>query len=153
MQHKKYALTAALVIGLVTVAILACSIHSAANTPLATAFAPSPYQSINYPNPINKNVTIVGTMTSSVVSPTCALAEPPCAIANSPLYYVTVNGWNYRLIFPNSTKLPLPLNHSQISVTGIYVTPSTYQANQWSPQMYFRGDIYVTSYTYVSPYV
>ena len=89
-------------------------------------------------------------MTSSIVTPTCALSTPPCAIANSPLYYITVNGWNYRLIFSNSTKLPL--NHAHIMVTGIFVTPSTYQATQWMPEMSFRGDIYVTAYSYESPY-
>ena len=151
MQHTKYILAVALVMGLMIVAFQVSSIHSSPTNASTMAFAPGPSQSINYPNPINKNVTIVGTMTSSIIAPACSLAAPPCAIANSPLYYITVNGWNYRLIFPNSTKLPL--NHSQISVTGIYVTPSTYQASEWTPQMYFRGDIYVTSYTYVSPYV
>jgi hypothetical protein len=114
------------------------------------SFAPEVNGQINYPNPANGNVTVAGTMTSSIVSPVCALSTPPCAIANSPLYYITVNGWNYRLIFSNSTKIPL--NHAMITVTGVYVTPSTYQASQWTPQITFHGDIYVITYSYVSPY-
>ena len=151
MQRTKYILAAALVMGLMIVAFQVASLHPTPTNTAEMSFAPGPSQQINYPNPINKNVTIAGTMTASFVAPTCSLSAPPCAIANSPLYYLSVNGWNYRLIFPSSTKLPL--NHAQISVTGVYVTPSTYQASQWTPQMYFRGDIYVTSYTYVSPYI
>lgn len=132
------------------IALQASSGHS--NTkPLTLSFAPGPNDQISYPNPINKNVTVAGTMTSAIVSPTCSLATPPCAIADSPLYYITVNGWNYRLIFSNSTKLPL--NHANIMVTGVFVTPSTYQASNWMPEIYFRGDIYVITYSYVSPYI
>jgi hypothetical protein len=67
------------------------------------------------------------------------------------LYYITVNGVNYRLIFPVSMKLPI--NGLRIMVTGTYVTPSTYQSSQWTPELYFGGDIYVISYSYVSPYL
>jgi hypothetical protein len=88
-------------------------------------------------------------MTSAVVSPACALSSPPCAISDSPLYYITVQGWNYRLIFANSTKPPL--NHAKVVVTGVFVTPSTYVASAWTPQISFRGDIYVISYAYLSP--
>jgi len=62
------------------------------------------------------------------------------------VYYITINGVNYRLIFPASMKPPT--NDLPIIVTGSYVTPSTYQSNQYTPQLYFRGDIYVTSYSY-----
>jgi hypothetical protein len=65
------------------------------------------------------------------------------------LYYITVNGVNYRLIFPASMKLPIA--GAQILVTGVYVTPSTYQASQWASQVSFRGDIYVIKYSYVFP--
>jgi hypothetical protein len=118
--------------------------------PTFTQFFAAGPGDINYPNPISQNVTVAGVMTSLVVSPACALSNPPCAIANSPIYYITVNGWDYRLIFPNSTTVPV--NHAHILVTGRFVTPSTYQANLWTPQMYFRGDIYVTTYSYVFPY-
>jgi hypothetical protein len=64
------------------------------------------------------------------------------------LYYITIDGVNYRLIFPASIKPPI--NGLQIIVTGTYLTPSTYQSNQYTPQLYFRGDIYVISYSYVS---
>jgi hypothetical protein len=149
MQRTKYILTTAIVIGLMIAAIQASSIYLTTKKP-NLSFAPSANSQINYPNPINKNVTVVGTMTSSIVAPVCSLSNPPCAISDSPLYYVTVNGWNYRLIFSNSTKIPL--NHAKITVTGVYVTPSTYQSNQWTPQISFHGDIYVITYSYVSPY-
>jgi hypothetical protein len=144
-------LASGLVIALVIVAFYATSIGTTTTRPPALAFAPASPEQVSYPNPINKNVTVVGTMTNSIVSPVCSLSTPPCAITNAPLYYITVNGWNYRLIFSNSTKLPL--NHSNIMVTGVYVTPSTYQASQWMPQIYFRGDIYVITYSYASPYI
>jgi len=149
VQRKKYILASALAIGLMIVAFQVSAMHSA-TTNSALSFAPGANDNINYPNPVDRNVTVVGTMTSSTVSPACSLSTPPCAISNSPLYYITVNGWNYRLIFPNSTKIPL--NHATIVVTGLYVTPSTYQASQWTPQISFHGDIYVITYSYVSPY-
>ncbi len=153
MRTVKGVIAAAIVIGLMIVAFQAYSIFSASTAPSTQSnqsFAPSPGD-ISYPNPLNPNVTLVGTMTSLSVAPVCSLSNPPCAISNHPLYYITVNGVDYRLVFPNSTKLPQ--NNARISVTGVFVTPSTYQASQWTPQMYFRGDIYVTSYTYVSPYI
>jgi hypothetical protein len=148
MRRAKYLLAAILAIGLIAVAFQAYSTYSANSAQPTTAFAPGP-GGINYPNPISPNVTVSGVITSSTISPACSLSSPPCAISDSPLYYITANGWNYRLIFPNSTKIPL--NHSHIFVTGVYVTPSTYQASQWTPHMYFRGDIYVTNYYYISP--
>ena len=149
MHRAKYALAAALAIALTIVAIQAYSMKPSA-TVQSTAFAPGPANGINYPNPISQNVTLPGVMTSAVVAPVCALSNPPCAISNSPLYYITVNGVNYRLIFSNSTKVPS--NRSRILVTGVFVTPSTYPASQWTPQISFRGDIYVITYTYLSPY-
>jgi hypothetical protein len=133
------------------IAAFQVSIHSSTTKPSTLSFAPGPAGQINYPNPINKNVTVAGIMTSASVAPACSLSTPPCAISNSPLYYITVNGWNYRLIFPNSTRIPL--NHANIMVTGEFVTPSTYPTTQWTPAIYFRGDIYVISYSYVSPYI
>jgi len=121
-------------------------------TPTATLFSSaSPESGENYPNPVNPNVTLTGVLTLTMVSPTCALANPPCAMSAGSLYYITVNGVNYRLIFPSSMKLPV--KGLRIMVTGTYVTPSTYQASQWTPQMSFTGDIYVISYSYVSPYI
>jgi len=100
-----------------------------------------------YPNPGFPNVTEIGMMRSLTVSPACSLNNPPCAISTAPLYYITVNGANYRLIFPNS--MALPKNGAHIIVTGRYVTPSTYKAEQWMPALVFRGDIYVQTYSYV----
>lgn len=115
----------------------------------ALSFAPSS-GNISYPNPANPNVTLTGLLTSTVVSPTCALSSHPCAMSGGALYYITLNGVNYRLIFPASMKLPISGLH--IMVTGTYVTPSTYQSSQWTPELYFGGDIYVISYSYVLPY-
>ena len=150
MKRAKYILTAVLMIALAAVAIQIYSSNSTANQTLSSpSFGPG-LAGINYPNPIHQNVTLTGVMTSSTVSPACKLSSPPCAVADSPLYYITVNGWNYRLIFSNSTKAPL--NHARIVVTGVFVTPSTYQPSLWSPQLSFHGDIYVISYYYPSPY-
>ena len=148
VRNSKYVLAAVAIISIMALAFYAYPTQNKAPT-VTSAFAPGP-SDISYPNPIAQNVTVMGSMTASIVSPACALSSPPCAISDSPLYYITVGGWNYRLIFPNSTKIPL--NHARIVVTGIFVTPSTYKADQWLPQMYFRGDIYVITYSYVSPY-
>jgi hypothetical protein len=137
-----------LVFGILTVAFGVYAITSSTVSHSTQLFAPGP-NGINYPNPISQNVTVYGVMTSSVVSPACALSTPPCAISDNPLYYITVGGWNYRLIFPNSTKPPL--NHSHLIVTGVFVTPASYVASQWTPQISFRGDIYVISYSYIFP--
>ena len=151
MKRARYILTAVLVIAFITVVFQIYPSNSVTNQTLSSpSFGPELASGINYPNPIHQNVTLTGVITGSVVAPACKLSNPPCAIADSPVYYITVNGQDYRLIFPNSTKVPL--NHAHIEVTGVFVTPSTYQANLWNPQMYFRGDIYVISYYYPSPY-
>ena len=151
MKRLRYVLPGVLLIAVIAVAFQIYSSNLVANQTLSSpSFGPGLASGINYPNPIHQNVTLTGVMTASVVSPACRLSSPPCAIADSPVYYITVNGQDYRLIFPNSTKVPL--NHAHIEVTGVFVTPSTYQANLWNPQMYFRGDIYVISYYYVYPY-
>jgi len=150
VKRAKYTLAAVLVIAFISVAF-AVAIYSSNSVPNHMLSSPGPETTgPSYPNPISQNVTLTGVMTASVVAPTCALANPPCAIAASPLYYITVNGRNYRLIFSNSTTLPM--NHAHISVTGVFVTPSTYKSNLWAPQMQFQGDIYVISYYYLSPY-
>jgi len=154
MKRDRYILASVLVIAFIAAAfaVATYSSNSVANPMFASpAFGPGIETSgPNYPNPLHQNVTLTGVMTSSVVAPTCALANPPCAIADSPLYYITVNGQNYRLIFSNSTQPPM--NHARISVTGVFVTPSSYKSNLWNPAMQFHGDIYVIEYFYVSPY-
>jgi hypothetical protein len=149
VRRAKYVLIAVVAIALAIVALQTYSTNSNMIVRLAPVLAPG-NGDINYPNPLNPNVTVTGLMTSVVVAPTCSLSSPPCAVADSPLYYVRVNGWNYRLIFPSSMKLPA--NRAHILVTGVFITPSTYQASLWMPEMSFRGDIYVLSYSYVSPY-
>jgi hypothetical protein len=94
------------------------------------------------------NVTVIGTIGTYTVSPACSLATPPCAITESVVYYVTVNGRNYRLLFQNRTSVPDPLLGSLAVVTGLYVTPSTFKANDWTPVLSFYGDIYVQVITY-----
>ena len=95
-------------------------------------------------------MTLSGPVTATVVSPMCAFyANPPCAVWIGTLYYFTIDGANYRLIFPATMKPPT--NGARIIVTGNYVTPSTYQPNQYSPVLSFRGDLYVTSYSYAPP--
>jgi len=149
MRAVKYVLAAVVTLGIIIAAFQAYSIKPMATHP-AAYFAPSASGSINYPNPISQNVTLTGVMTDIQVAPACSLSYPPCAISDTPLYYITVNGWNYRLIFSNKTVIPQ--NRAIIIVTGIFVTPSTYKASQWTPQLYFRGDIYVIYYVYGSPY-
>jgi len=149
VRQAKYVLLPLVAITLVAVAFQLYPTMSHTSVPMA-AFAPSPAGQIIYPNPISQNVTLTGVMTSLQVAPACSLSNPPCAISDSPLYYITVNGRNYRLIFSNSTTIPM--NRSDIMVTGVFVTPSTYEATQWTPQMYFSGDIYVITYSYASPY-
>jgi hypothetical protein len=108
-----------------------------------------------YPNPIGeKNVTVIGVIKASTVAPVCSLTNPPCAIPNAAIYYVDVNGRNYRMILPNSIVIPPKLIGSNAVVTGIYVTPSTFQPNQWTPTLSFAGDIYVLKirYFYTQPF-
>ena len=93
------------------------------------------------PGPIN--VTVIGVMRTSILAPTCSLYNPPCAIPDTSIYYIVVNGRNYRLLFQNSTLVPNNVTGSNAVVTGLYVTPSTYNADQWTPIMSFYGDIYV----------
>jgi hypothetical protein len=45
------------------------------------------------------------------------------------------------------------MNGARIIITGVFVTPSSFHPNQWTPQIYFRGDIYVLSFSYASPYL
>ena len=52
------------------------------------------------------NVTVLGTIKASTVAPACSLSNPPCTIPETSIYYVVVNGRNYRLVFSNTTELP-----------------------------------------------
>ncbi len=99
-------------------------------------------------NPSGVNVSVIGVLKGSSVTPACSLSNPPCAAVDTSIYYVVVSGWNYRLIFPNSTQSPDVFGH-RVLVTGLYITPSSYDSTQWTPSIYFRGDIYVQTITYL----
>ena len=98
--------------------------------------------------PLGMNVTVIGTIGTYTLAPACSLTNPPCAITETVVYYVTVNGRNYRLLFQNRTLVPDPLLGSYAVVTGLYITPSTFRANDWTPVLDFYGDIYVQVITY-----
>ena len=95
-----------------------------------------------------KNVTVLGVLVFSSISPSCSLSTPPCAIDNSWIYYVIVNGRNYHLIFSNTTSVPQNVNGWNVIVTGSYITPSTFNAHNWTPDLNFQGDIYVHRISY-----
>jgi len=95
-----------------------------------------------------KNVTVLGVIVFSSITPACSLSTPPCAIDNSWLYYVIVNGRNYRLIFSNTTSVPHAVNGWNVIVTGSYITPSAFQSHSWTPDLNFQGDIYVQRISY-----
>lgn len=144
MRRGKFILGTVLLSAIVVVAFQAYLLSSLTSS---LASNPSFSPSNNNPKPTNSTLTLTGPITTTAVTPICATyANPPCAAWVGTLYYITINGVNYRLIFPASMKLPI--NGLQIIVTGTYVTPSTYQSNQYAPRLSFRGDIYVTSYFY-----
>jgi len=144
MRRGRFILGAVLVSAIVVVAFQAYLLSSLTSS---LASSPSFSPSNNHPESTNPTLTLTGPIRTTAVSPMCALySNPPCAMWIGTLYYITIDGANYRLIFPASMKPPK--NGLQIIVTGTYVTPSTYQSNQYTPQLSFRGDIYVTSYSY-----
>ena len=143
MRRGRFILGAVLVSAIVVVAFQAYLLSSLTSSiPTSPSFSPSN----NYPNPTKSPLTLTGPIRTATVSPMCAFyANPPCAAWVGTLYYITINGVNYRLIFPASMKPPI--NGLQIVVTGTYVTPSTYQSNSYTPRLSFRGDVYVMSYS------
>jgi len=93
--------------------------------------------------PIHENVTVRGTLKVLTLAPTCRLAANPCSIPDTQIFYIVVNGRNYRLISSGTVQIPASLAGSSIGVTGLFVTPSTFQADQWTSRPFFFGDIYV----------
>jgi len=141
MRRGRLIYGAVLVSAIVVVVFQAYLLSSLASSLASSRSYFSPSNS--YANP---TLTLTGQITATPVSPACALyANPPCAAWVGTLYYITIQGENYRLIFPTSMKPPV--NGDNISVTGTLVTPSSYQTYQYTPPLYFRGDIYVTSYS------
>lgn len=109
--------------------------------------APNPLMTGPTTIPAGMNVSVIGTLKNYKVAPACSLSNPPCAIFDTVLYYVVVNGRNYRLIFSNGTQ-SIPNTGSYVVVTGLYITPSTYAASQFTPYLQFYGDIVVTTISY-----
>ncbi len=145
MRRERFILGAVLVSAIIVIAFQAYLLSSLTSS---VASSPSFSPSNNYPTDQPSTLTLTGPLTTTAVSPVCALySSPPCAIWVGTLYYITINGVNYRLIFPTSMKPPPPINGIRIIVTGTYVTPSTYQYYQYTPQLSFRGDMYVISYS------
>jgi hypothetical protein len=102
--------------------------------------------------PRYQNVSVLGTLKVLKLAPACSLAVNPCSTPVSQIFYVVVNGRNYRLVPPYSMKIAESLTGSSVVVSGLYVTPSTFQADQWVPPLFFFGDIYVYSIWYFSRY-
>jgi len=93
--------------------------------------------------PLHENVTVLGTLRSLTLAPTCSLATNPCSNPETQVFYVVVNGRNYRLMLSDKMEIPMSLDGSRVVVSGLFITPSTFQADQWAPPLFFFGDIYV----------
>jgi hypothetical protein len=150
MRRERYVIVAIVIIALTIVTVpyyhafdFRSSTAVSQNQPaLSPPMVPNPSYGLGAKLP-GVNVTVLGVMKASVVAPTCSLSNPPCAILDTSIYYVVVNGRNYRLIFQNSTSIPVNVTGSNVVITGLYVTPSTFNADQWTPAISFYGDIYV----------
>jgi len=154
MTRERYVIVAIVIIALTIVAVpyyhaydLRSSTAAKQNQPTFSPSESSPSLSPPVRTP-GVNVTVLGVLKASILAPTCSLSNPPCAIPDTSIYYVVVNGRNYRLIFQNSTMIPPKVTGSNAVVTGLYVTPSTYNPDQWTPTMSFYGDIYVQKVTF-----
>jgi len=150
MARERYAVA---VIVIIAFTILAIPLYNAYElrtpNPVIQNAMPQPNDNNGFPpNPRGYNVTVLGVMKASEVDPTCALSTPPCAITPTSIYYVVVNGRNYRLIFSNNTFIPANVTGTNVVITGAYVTPSSFNADQWTPSITFYGDIYVFKVTF-----
>ena len=102
--------------------------------------------------PIHENVTVLGTLKVLTLAPTCSLAVNPCSNPETQIFYVVVNGRNYRMILSDKVRVPASLAGSSVVVSGLFVTPSAFQADQWVPPLFFFGDIYVRVIWYYNVY-
>lgn len=157
MTRERYAIAAIVIIALTILAIPLYNAYELStpnavvqNSPASSPPSnPQPNDNNGFPpNPRGYNVTVLGVMKASQVDPACALSTPPCAISPTSIYYVVVNGRNYRLIFSNNTFIPANVTGTNVVITGAYVTPSTFNADQWTPSITFYGDIYVYKVTF-----
>lgn len=139
---------------MVLLAIVAFSSFRAYYAPLLTiepkrpALSPSFGPGYSAPNSIGENVSVIGYLATTNVKPACGLSSNQCAAANTPIYYLTIGGLDYRLIFSNSTQPPM-IFRTRVLVSGVFVTPSTFDSTQWTPSLIFNGDIYVESLIYL----
>jgi hypothetical protein len=159
MRRERYVIVAIVIIALTIVTVpyhafdLRSSTAVSQNQPaLSPPMVPNPSYGSGAKLP-GVNVTVLGVMKASVVAPTCSLSNPPCAILDTSIYYVVVNGRNYRLIFQNASSIPANVAGANVVITGLYVTPSTFNPDQWTPVISFYGDIYVqkANYFYMLP--
>jgi len=149
MTKERFVAAAIVIIALSIVAIPYYNAYELRNrNPPVASPSFNPNDSSFPPNPYGYNVTVLGVMKASQIDPACALSNPPCAISPTSIYYVVVNGRNYRLIFSNETSIPANVTGTNVVVTGEYVTPSSYNAAQWTPSITFYGDIYVYKVTF-----
>ena len=102
--------------------------------------------------PVGDNVTVIGTLRILQLAPSCSLLVTPCANSDTQVLYVVVRGRNYRLILTPAVDLPEVLSGSRIVVSGLFVTPSAFEVEQWTPTLHFAGDIYVQAIWYIRPY-
>lgn len=155
MKNEKY-VAAGFILMLTLLVILsvqsfnALSLYETSGNPILrqSLMSPSPAPAFSSVRPSGVNVSLIGKLGIITIAPVCSLSNPPCAITNSVLYYMVVNGRNYRLIFTNTTNVPEPLVGSYVVITGLFVTPSLYRADQYTPLLHFFGDIHVQVLTY-----
>ncbi len=148
MSRAKYTLVVVSIITLAVAALAYSQVYQADSGQRQLVSSPSFGPRPPGLNPTGVNVTVMGILRGSSVVPSCSLSNPPCAEVNTPIYYVVINGWNYRLIFPNSTEPPDVMGQ-RVLVTGLFLTPSSYDTAQWTPSLYFYGDIYVQTIIYL----
>jgi hypothetical protein len=148
MKDMRFLSLAIIVIAVTLIAVPAVQLYESQKPAASTAEAPPMPEKpgIPYPNrPDGMNVTVLGVIEITSIAPACS---PTCAIQSSTISYLNVNGRNYRLIFSNSTTVQANVNGWNAVVTGSFITPSNFQANQWTPPLSFYGDIYVRNITY-----
>jgi hypothetical protein len=153
MTRERYVVAAIVIIALMIVAVPFYNAYelrgSSFSLPASSPpFNPQPNNNAFPQDPNGYNVTVLGVIKASQVAPSCSLSNPPCAISPTSIYYVVVNGRNYRLIFQNDTQVPSNVGGTNVVVTGLYITPSTFNADQWTPSIVFFGDIYVYKVTF-----
>ena len=153
MSRERYVVAAIVIIALTIVAVPFYNAYelrtsSISQNSLASSPSFNPNNNAFPQDPNGYNVTVLGVIKASQLAPVCSLSNPPCAISPTSLYYVVVNGRNYRLIFQNGTSVPGNVTGTNVVVTGLYITPSAFNADQWTPSIVFYGDIYAYKVTF-----